>query len=75
MTQITIQIKIKEEETFIETLLKKMQIQFQKSSNEKVDFELSEEMKQTLDERLMQDKNDAVNAWDSLKKIRAKYGV
>lgn len=50
-----------------------MKISFEK--NEEDDFELTDEMKTVIDEALKQDKSKAVDAWDSLKEIRAKYGV
>lgn len=73
MTQITIQLKDKEEETFVETFLKKMKIHFEK--NDEDDFELTEEMKRVIDERLKEDKSTAVDASESLRKIRSKYGL
>ncbi len=73
MTQITIQLKNKEEETFVETFLKKMKIRFEK--NEDDDFELTDEMKRVIDERLLEDENTYVDAFESLKKISAKYGI
>lgn len=73
MTQITIQLKDKEEETFVETFLKKMKIRFEKSDEE--DFELTDEMKRVIDEALKEDRSKAVDAWDSLKEIRGKYGI
>ena len=73
MTQITIQLKDKEEETFVETFLKKMKIHFEK--NEDLDLELTEEMKRVIDERLKEDKSTAVDASESLRKIRSKYGL
>lgn len=73
MTQITIQINNKEEETFVETFLKKMKIRFEK--NEDDDFELTDEMKKLIDERLKEDKSKAIDAGESLRKIRAKYGL
>lgn len=75
MTQITIQIKDKEEEKFVETFLNKMEIHFTKNDELDEDFELTDEMKKLLDERLNEDKSEAVDAWESLRKIRAKYGV
>lgn len=73
MTQITIQLKDKEEETFVETFLKKMKIHFEK--NEDLDLELTDEMKRVIDERLKEDKSTAVDASESLRKIRSKYGL
>ena len=73
MTQITIQLKDKEEETFVETFLKKMKIHFEK--NDEDDFELTDEMKRVIDERMKEDKSTAVDASESLRKIRSKYGL
>ena len=73
MTQITIQLKDKEEETVVEAFLKKMKIRFEKNEDE--DFELTDEMKRVIDKALKEDRSKAVDAWDSLKEIRAKYGV
>lgn len=73
MTQITIQLKDKEEETFVETFLKKMKIRFEK--NEDINLELTDEMKRVIDERLKEDKSTAVDASESLRKIRSKYGL
>ena len=73
MTQITIQLKDKEEETFVETFLKKMKIRFEK--NEGDDFELTDEMKRIIDERLVEDESTYVDAFESLKKISAKHGI
>lgn len=73
MTRITIQLKDKEEETFVETFLKKMKIRFEKDNED--DFELTDEMKRVIDEALKEDRNKAVDAWDSLKEMRGKYGV
>jgi len=73
MTQITIQLKDKEEETFVETFLKKMKIRFEK--NEGDDLELTDKMKRIIDERLMEDESTYVDAFESLKKISAKHGI
>ena len=75
MTQITIQLKDKEEQTFVETFLEKMKISFDKSEIENFDFEVTDEMKAVLDKALKEDKSKAVDAWESLKKIRSKHGV
>ena len=75
MTQITIQLKDKEEQNFVETFLKKMKISFHKNETENFDFEVTEEMKTVLDERLKEDENTFVDAFDSLKKISDKYGI
>ena len=58
MTQITIQIKNKEEETFVETFLKKMKIRFEKKDETDDDFELTDEMKKAIDESLNEDKSN-----------------
>jgi len=73
MTQITIQLKDKEEETFVETFLKKMKISFEK--NDEDDFKLTDEMKRVIDERLLEDESTYVDAFESLKKIAAKHGI
>ncbi|OBW43186.1 hypothetical protein AB670_00378 [Chryseobacterium sp. MOF25P] len=72
MTQIIINLSNKEEETFVETFLKKMKISFEKNED---DFELTDEMKRVIDEALKQDKSTAVDGKESLKRIRAKYGL
>ncbi|RRQ46907.1 hypothetical protein [Chryseobacterium sp. SC28] len=73
MTQITIQLKDKEEETLVETFLKKMKIRFEKSDED--DFELTDEMKRVIDERLRENENTYLDAFESLKKISAKHGI
>ncbi|WP_312397239.1 hypothetical protein [Chryseobacterium sp.] len=72
MTQIIINLSNKEEETFVETFLKKMKISFEKNED---DFELTGEMKRVIDEALKQDRSTAVDGKESLKRIRAKYGL
>ncbi|WP_415324406.1 hypothetical protein [Chryseobacterium sp. MMS23-Vi53] len=72
MTQIIINLNNKEEETFVETFLKRMKISFEKNED---DFELTDEMKRVIDEALKQDKSTAVDGKESLKRIRAKYGL
>lgn len=72
MTQIIIQLKDKEEQTFVETFLKKMKISFEKNEE---DFELTDEMKRVIDEALKQDRSQYVDAFESLKKISEKYGI
>ncbi|MCD0477152.1 hypothetical protein LPB90_01715 [Chryseobacterium sp. LC2016-29] len=72
MTQIIINLSNKEEETFVETFLKKMKISFEKNED---DFELTDEMKRVIDEALKQDRSTAVDGKESLKRIRAKYGL
>lgn len=73
MTQITIQLKDKEEETVVEAFLKKMKIRFEKNEDE--EFELTDEMKRVIDERLLEDESTYVDAFESLKKIAAKHGI
>lgn len=72
MTQIIINLNNKEEETFVETFLKKMKISFEKNED---DFELTDEMKRVIDEALKQDRSKSVDAFESLKKISEKYGI
>lgn len=72
MTQIIINLSNKEEETFVETFLKKMKISFEKNED---DFELTDEMVQTIEVALKQDKSQAVDGKESLKRIRSKYGL
>lgn len=73
MTQITIQLKDKEEETFVETFLKKMKIRFEK--NEDSDLELTEEMKRVIDEALKEDKSKFKDAFMVLEQISQKHGI
>lgn len=75
MRQITIQLKDAEEESFVETFLKKMKIKFQKEDSELDDFEVTDEMKRVIDERLKEDKYTAVDARQGVREIRAKYGL
>lgn len=72
MTQIIINLNNKEEETFVETFLKKMKISFEKNED---DFELTDEMIAAIERGLEQDKSTAVDGKESLKRIRAKYGL
>ncbi|MBD3904265.1 hypothetical protein NAL32_05845 [Chryseobacterium sp. Ch-15] len=72
MTQIIINLNNKEEETFVETFLKKMKISFEKNEN---DFELTDEMIEVIETALKQDKSKAVDGKESLKRIRAKHGL
>ena len=72
MTQIIINLNNKEEETFVETFLKKMKISFEKNED---DFELTDEMKRVIDKALKQDRSTAVDGKEALKRIRAKYGL
>ncbi|WP_379967541.1 hypothetical protein [Epilithonimonas sp. UC225_85] len=73
MTQITIQLKDKEEETFVETFLKKMKIRFEK--NEDDDFELTDEMKRVIDEALKEDRSQFRDAFESLEEVSKKHGI
>lgn len=72
MTQIIINLNNKEEETFVETFLKKMKISFEKNEN---DFEMTNEMVEAIEVALKQDKSKAVDGKESLKRIRSKYGL
>jgi hypothetical protein len=72
MTQIIINLNNKEEETFVETFLKKMKISFEKNED---DFELTDEMIAAIERGLEQEKSTAVDGRESLKRIRAKYGL
>ncbi|WP_294206629.1 hypothetical protein [uncultured Chryseobacterium sp.] len=72
MGTITIHLRNKEEETFMENLLQRMKISFEKNED---DFELTDEMKRVIDEALKQDRSKAVDGKESLKRIRAKYGI
>jgi len=72
MTQIIINLNNKEEETFVETFLKKMKISFEKNED---DFEMTDEMIAAIERGLEQDKSTAVDGRESLKRIRAKYGL
>ena len=72
MSSITIHFKDKEEETLIENLLQKMKISFEKDED---DFELTDEMKRVIDERLSEDESTYVDAEESLKRISEKYGI
>lgn len=72
MTQIIINLNNKEEETFVETFLKKMKISFEKNED---DFELTDEMIAAIETALKQDKSKGVDGKESLKRIRAKHGL
>lgn len=72
MSSITIHFKDKEEETLIQNLLQKMKISFEKDED---DFELTDEMRRTIDEALEQDRSQSVDAFESLKKVSEKYGI
>lgn len=74
MTQITIQLNDKEEENFVETFLKKMKISFKKEE-ENFDFELTDEMKNAIDEALKEDKSKFRDAFEVLKEVSEKYGI
>lgn len=73
MTQITIQLKDKEEETFVETFLKKMKIRFEKDNED--DFELTDEMKRVIDEALKEDRSQFKDAFESLEETSRKHGI
>jgi hypothetical protein len=73
MTQITIRLKNKEEETFVEAFLKKMKIRFEKKEDD--DFELTDEMKRVVDEALKEDKSKFKDAFEVLEQISQKYGI
>ncbi|WP_378104197.1 DUF2683 family protein [Chryseobacterium sp. sg2396] len=72
MSTITIHLKDKEEETFMENLLKKMKIRFEKQED---DFELTDEMIEAIETALKQDRSQYVDGKESLKRIREKYGL
>lgn len=42
---------------------------------EAIDFELTPEMKEILDERLLEDKKDYVTAEESIRQLNVKYGL
>ena len=42
---------------------------------EEQDFELSQEMKNILDERLLEDERDYITADESIKQLKEKYGL
>ena len=42
---------------------------------EEQDFELSQEMKNILDERLIEDESDYITADESIKQLKKKYGL
>jgi hypothetical protein len=43
--------------------------------DENDDYELSNQMKQVLDERLLEDEKDYLSGEESIKKLSGKYGV
>ncbi|WP_294236286.1 DUF2683 family protein [uncultured Chryseobacterium sp.] len=65
MSTITIHLKDKEEETFMENLLKKMKIRFEKQED---DFELTDEMIEAIETALKQDRSQYVDGKESLKR-------
>ncbi len=65
MSTITIHLKDKEEETFMENLLKKMRIRFEKQED---DFELTDEMIEAIETALKQDRSQYVDGKESLKR-------
>ncbi len=73
MTQITIQINDKEEENFVETFLKKMNISFERNDGVEEDFEFTEEMKRVVDERRAKNHTKLTPAKEFLAKIRKDY--
>ncbi len=75
MTQITIQLKDKEEETLIENLLNKMKIHFTKNNELVEDFEFTDEMKTAVDEALKEDKSKFRDAFEVLDEISEKHGI
>lgn len=42
---------------------------------EEQDFEISQEMKNILDERLLEDESDYITADESIKQLKEKYGL
>lgn len=42
---------------------------------EEQDFEISQEMKNILDERLLEDESDYITADESIKQLKRKYGL
>lgn len=72
MSIITIHLRDKEEETLIQNLLQKMKITFEKEDD---DFELTDEMIEAIEIGLKQDKSTAIDGRESLKRIRAQYGI
>ena len=72
MTQIIINLNNKEEETFVETFLKKMKISFEKEED---DFELTDEMKRVIDERKAKNHKEFTPAREFLKKIKKEHGI
>ena len=42
---------------------------------EEVDFELTQEMKTILDERLLEDESDYISAEESISELKTKYGL
>jgi uncharacterized protein YutD len=42
---------------------------------EEQDFEISQEMKNLLDERLLEDESDYITADKSIKQLKVKYGL
>ncbi|WP_294314631.1 DUF2683 family protein [uncultured Chryseobacterium sp.] len=65
MSTITIHLKDKEEETFMENLLKKMKIRFEKQED---DFELTDEIIEAIETALKQDRSQYVDGKESLKR-------
>lgn len=59
-----------EKQSFFQEFLEIIGADYEKKQD---DFELSEEQKKTLDERLKSDKKDFVPAREALNKLRQKY--
>ena len=59
-----------EKQSFFQEFLEIIGADYEKKQN---DFELSEEQKKTLDERLKSEKKDFVPAREALNKLRQKY--
>lgn len=72
MSTITIHLKDKEEETLMENLLKRMEINFEKNED---DFDLTDEMIEAIETALKQDRSQYVDGKESLKRIREKHGL
>ena len=75
MKQITIQLKDEEEESLIISLLNKMKIKFHKDDSELDDFELTDEMKRVIDERLKEDRSTYIDASVVMEELDKKYGL
>lgn len=69
----TVQVENAEQENNLINFLKERKIEFQKDGES--DFDLTEEMKSLIEERLKEDRSKAHDAWNVLKEIRAKYDL